>query len=168
MTRIGLISDTHSHIDERILHYFDEVDEIWHAGDIGSMEVLEKLEAHKPTRAVYGNIDNAQIRSATEHIHRISLEGMNFWMIHIGGRPGKYSKGIHESLVTERPDVFICGHSHICKVQQDARYDMLYINPGAAGFQGFHKVRTMLRFCVHAGKMSDLEVIELGLRGTEL
>ena len=87
MTRIGLISDTHSHIDERILHYFDEVDEIWHAGDIGSMEVLEKLEAHKPTRAVYGNIDNAQIRSATEHIHRISVEGMNFWMIHIGGRP---------------------------------------------------------------------------------
>ena len=167
MTRIGLISDTHSHIDDRILHYFDEVDEIWHAGDIGSMEVLEKLEAHKPTRAVYGNIDNSQIRSATEHIHRISLEGMHFWMIHIGGRPGKYSKGIHEHLVSERPDVFICGHSHICKVQQDQRYDMLYVNPGAAGVQGFHKMRTLLRFCVHQGKMSNLEVIELGLRGKE-
>lgn len=165
MIRIGLISDTHSHLDDRILHYFDEVDEIWHAGDIGSMEVLEKLESHKPTRAVFGNIDNAQIRSATEHIHRISVEGMNFWMIHIGGRPGKYSKGIHEYLTNERPDVFICGHSHICKVQQDSRYDMLYINPGAAGVQGFHKMRTMLRFCVHKGKMSNLEVIELGLRG---
>ncbi len=165
MTRIGLISDTHSYIDDRILHYFDEVDEIWHAGDIGSMEVLEKLEAHKPTRAVYGNIDNAQIRSATEHIHRITLEGVNFWMIHIGGRPGKYSKGIHEQLVLERPGVFICGHSHICKVQQDSRYKLLYMNPGAAGIQGFHKMRTMLRFCVHDGKLSDLEVIELGLRG---
>lgn len=165
MKRIGLLSDTHSYIDDRILHYLDEVDEIWHAGDIGNLEVLETLEKHKPTRAVYGNIDGADIRRATEHIHRIKLEGVHFWMIHIGGRPGRYSQGIHDFLVAEKPDVFICGHSHICKVQQDSRYDMLYMNPGAAGKHGFHKMRTMLRFCVHEGKVSNLEVIELGLRG---
>ncbi|MFK7755694.1 MAG: metallophosphoesterase [Flavobacteriales bacterium] len=165
MTRIGLISDTHGYMDDRILHYFDEVDEIWHAGDIGSMDVLEKLEAHKPTRAVYGNIDDSKMRSATEHIHRIRIEGVDFFMIHIGGRPGKYYKGIPELLISERPKVFICGHSHICKVQQDKRYNLLYMNPGAAGIQGFHKMRTMLRFCVHDGKLSDMEVIELGIRG---
>lgn len=162
--RIGLISDTHGYMDERILHYFDEVDEIWHAGDIGNLDVLEQLEAHKPTRSVYGNIDGADIRRATEHIQRITLEGLNFWMIHIGGRPGRYAKGIHEMITAERPNVFICGHSHICKVQQDSRYKMLYMNPGAAGRHGFHKIRTMLRFCAHKGKVSDLEVIELGPR----
>ncbi len=167
MTRIGLLSDTHGYMDDRILHYLDEVDEIWHAGDIGSMEVLEKLEGHKPTRAVFGNIDDHKIRAATEHIHRIELEGIFFWMIHIGGRPGRYAKGIHEHLLAEKPGVFICGHSHICKVQQDKRYNMLYMNPGAAGVHGFHKIRTMLRFCVHNGKLSDLEVIELGKRGKE-
>jgi len=165
MTRIGLLSDTHGYIDERILHHLDEVDEIWHAGDIGTLEVLEKLEAHKSTRAVFGNIDGSEIRAATEHIHRISVEGLNFWMIHIGGRPGKYYKGIHEHLIAEKPDVFICGHSHICKVQKDLRYNLMYVNPGAAGAHGFHKIRTMLRFSVHEGKMSNLEVIELGLRG---
>ena len=165
MTRIGLISDTHSYIDDRILEHFKDVDEIWHAGDIGSMEVLEKLEAFKPVKAVFGNIDNDKIRRSTEHILRLSVEGCSFWMIHIGGRPGRYSKGIHELISAEKPNVFICGHSHICKAQFDQRYNMLYLNPGAAGIHGFHKIRTMMRFSVSKGKVENLEVIELGKRG---
>ena len=141
MMKVGLLSDTHAWWDEKYLEYFESCDEIWHAGDIGSVEVAEKLAAFRPLRAVYGNIDG-QIK-------------------HIGGYPGKYDPSIIGSLMARPPKLFISGHSHILKVKYDKTLDMLHINPGAAGMSGFHKVRTMVRFVIENGAFKDLEVIEL-------
>ena len=162
--RIGLISDTHSHLDEAVFRHFEMCDEIWHAGDIGDISVLDRLKAFKPVRAVFGNIDDNKVRAeCPEHIREV-IEGVDVWMTHIGGKPGNYVTPIRPVMKTNPPQLFICGHSHICMVQLDKSNKSLYMNPGAAGVHGFHKVRTLLRFELNSGKIENLEVIELGLR----
>lgn len=163
--RIGLISDTHSYIDERILALLKGSDEIWHAGDIGDLSVTDALKEVAPLRAVYGNIDNHLARAEFPLHQRFSIQGLRVWMTHIGGRPGKYDPRIREALLIERPDLFICGHSHICLVKADPTIGGLYMNPGAAGVHGFHKVRTLMRFSIVEGTPTNLEVVELGARG---
>lgn len=165
MLKIGLLSDTHGDLDPKIFHHFKDVDEIWHAGDIGSLSVIDELKKFKPLRAVYGNIDDHTIRLECPEFLRFELEGVKVLMTHIGGKPGKYSKPVFEVLQTHSPDLFICGHSHILLVQQDPRFKMLWMNPGACGFKGFHPVRTLLRFNIEGGKIQNLEAIELGRRG---
>lgn len=162
MIKIGLLSDTHSHFPEEVYKYFAEVDEIWHAGDIGAVEVLDKLKAFKPTRAVWGNIDGQDIRKAHPLDMTIELEGLRIWMTHIGGYPGKYAERIKKKLEITKPGLFISGHSHILKVIPDKKLNLLHLNPGAAGKEGFHQIRTLMRFAIDAGKIKDLEVIELG------
>lgn len=163
--KIGLISDTHSFLDERVFHHFENCDEIWHAGDVGNEEVIDKLESFKPVRGVFGNIDGKEIRIRwPENLH-FNCEGMNVWMTHIGGKPPRYKPQVLKELKINTPDIFICGHSHILGVMQDpALNKMLYMNPGAAGRHGFHKIRTLLRFDINKGKVSNMEVIELGPR----
>ncbi len=165
MKRIGLLSDTHSYLDPKIFKYFEEVDEIWHAGDIGSMEIIEQLEAFKPLRVVYGNIDGGKLRTEFPLDLRFECEGMQVWMTHIGGYPGRYNRRVRILMQEHAPDLFICGHSHILKVMPDKKHDLLHINPGACGIHGFHKVRTIVRFSIEDAILKDLEVIELGLRG---
>ena len=161
MKRIGLLSDTHGYWDERYLKYFEECDEIWHAGDIGSKEVMDRLMAFKPFRGVYGNIDGQDIRKILPEINRFMLEGADILIKHIGGYPGKYDSQIKKILNISAPTLFISGHSHILKVKYDKEYGMLHINPGAAGKYGFHTVRTIVRFSIEQENFSDLEVIEL-------
>lgn len=165
MLRIGLLSDTHSDLDPKILEHFKEVDEIWHAGDIGSMEVLEKLEAFKPTRAVFGNIDDHNIRRATKEFLRFKVEETDVLITHIAGRPGKYANPAYEELMKNgAPKLFVCGHSHIALAQMDQKFNMLWLNPGACGFKGFHQVKTIFRFSITGDKIHNLECIELGPR----
>ena len=161
MTRIGLLSDTHSYLDPRVLEHFAEVDEIWHAGDIGSEDVLNRLEALKPVRAVFGNIDGQAIRVRTGRHQRFEIEGVSVWITHIGGYPGKYAREVIPEIFRKPPQLFIAGHSHITKVMFDKTLNCLHINPGAAGVQGFHVLRTALRFRIENGKISDMEVFEL-------
>ena len=163
--RIGLLSDTHGWLDPRIKDHFSACDEIWHAGDFGGVEVTEELARWKPLRAVYGNIDDGPSRLAFPEHQRFTLEGVRVWMTHIGGRPPRYERAVIEELRKDPPALFICGHSHICAVQFDPKINCLYMNPGAAGRHGWHQVRTVLRFRLDAGKIKDLEVIELGKRG---
>lgn len=165
MTKILLLSDTHGHMDDRILAYAGEADEVWHAGDIGSLEVTDALRALKPVRAVYGNIDGAPVRREFPLDNRFACEGVQVWITHIGGYPGRYERRVREALLVKPPKLFICGHSHILKVQYDKRFDLLHMNPGACGKAGFHQVRTMLRFAIDGDQIRDLEVIELGKRG---
>ena len=161
MKRIGLLSDTHAWWDDRYIRYFESCDEIWHAGDIGSLEVARRLEAIKPLRAVYGNIDGQELRTIYPKNQRFTIEGADVWITHIGGYPGKYDPSVIGSLMARPPKLFISGHSHILKVKYDKTLDMLHINPGAAGMSGFHKVRTLVRFVINQGAFQDLEVIEL-------
>ncbi|WP_308777052.1 metallophosphoesterase family protein [uncultured Bacteroides sp.] len=161
MKRIGLLSDTHGYWDERYLKHFESCDEIWHAGDIGSLEVAERLEAFRPLRAVYGNIDGQDIRLRFPEVNRFTLEGADILIKHIGGYPGKYDPSIKNVLLTHPPRLFISGHSHILKVKYDKTLRMLHLNPGAAGKYGFHTVRTLMRFTINNGNFFDLEVIEL-------
>lgn len=161
MKRIGLLSDTHAYWDDRYLKYFEPCDEIWHAGDIGSMEIVEKLRAFRPLRAVYGNIDGQDIRQLFPLTARFEIEGTQVLMKHIGGYPGKYDPSIRGSLLVRPPQLFISGHSHILKIKYDKTLKMLHINPGAAGRYGFHLTRTLVRFSIDRGNFSDLEVIEL-------
>ena len=162
--RIGLLSDTHGHMDDRILHHLEECDEIWHAGDIGDFRVTDALAELKPLVAVHGNIDDQLIRrDFPEHQH-IERAGCKIWMTHIGGRPGRYAKGIRRGLNQHRPDIFICGHSHLLTVQHDKSWGGVHLNPGAAGKQGFHRVRTLLRFHLENGTIQRPEVVELGPR----
>lgn len=162
--RIGLLSDTHSHMDDRIIHHLQGVDEIWHAGDIGTLDVTDRLAEIAPLRAVFGNIDDHRIRAEFREELRWETEGLNFLMRHIGGRPDRYASGVRTLLQHERPDVFICGHSHLLRIERDATWGGLYINPGAAGVHGFHRVRTILRFELHNGQINHMEAIELGPR----
>lgn len=163
MPRILLLSDTHNYFDEKITKYAEPCDQIWHAGDIGTVSVSDKLKALKPLTAVYGNIDGMDIRKEFPEHQRFRCEGVDVWMTHIGGTgPGKYPPGIRDSLTVRRPKLFICGHSHICKVIFDKQYNMLYMNPGAAGNYGLHKAKTMLRFTIDKADIKDLEVIEFG------
>ena len=161
MKRIGILSDTHGHWDDRYLKHFEPCDEIWHAGDIGSLELIEKLAAFRPLRAVYGNIDGQEIRRLYPETDRFTIEGTDVLMKHIGGYPGRYDASIRAKLFVRPPRLFVCGHSHILKVQYDKTLNMLCINPGAAGIYGFHKVRTLVRFAIDKGEFKDLEVIEL-------
>lgn len=162
MTRIGLLSDTHGYWDDRYLKYFEPCDEIWHAGDIGSQDIIDRLKAFRPFRAVYGNIDGQDIRLQYPETNRFTLDGADVLMKHIGGYPGKYDRSVHPVLLAHPPRLFISGHSHILKVKYDPTLQLLHINPGAAGKYGFHTQRTLVRFSIHEGQFSDLEVIELG------
>lgn len=164
MTRIGLISDTHGYLDDAVFKHFDQCDEIWHAGDFGNIEVAETLAAFKPFRAVYGNIDGQDIRLVYPEHLRFSCEDTKIWMTHIGGYPGKYAPLIREELYKDPPGVFITGHSHILKVMYDKKIGCLHLNPGAAGKYGWHKVRTLLRFCISDKKIHSLDVIEMANR----
>ncbi len=163
--RIGLISDTHGHLDEDILKHLEECDEIWHAGDIGDRSVTDTLQSIKPLRAVFGNIDHGALRHEFERDIRIPVEGLDVFMTHIGGYPGKYNKRVRTIFESDPPQLFICGHSHICKVMFDKKHQFLHINPGACGHHGFHKIRTICRFTINNGLIKDLQVIELGIRG---
>lgn len=161
MKRIGLLSDTHAWWDDRYLQYFEECDEIWHAGDIGSMEVAMRLQEFRPLRAVYGNCDGGDLRRLFTERLRWTCEGASVLMTHIGGYPGRYEPAVYPLLCSNPPALFISGHSHILKVQYDQRLHLLHINPGAAGLQGWHQVRTLVRFTADEGQFRDLEVIEI-------
>ena len=165
MTKILLLSDTHSHIDEKILKYVRQADEVWHAGDIGDLIVTDTLKSLKPLRAVYGNIDDDNARMEFPMNNRFLCEDVAVWITHIGGYPGKYNQTIRTEIQTNPPKLFICGHSHILKVQFDKKLNLLHMNPGAVGIHGFHQVRTMLRFEIDGDKIQNLEIIELGKRG---
>ncbi len=165
MKKIGLLSDTHSFFDERIYKFFDECDELWHAGDFGSMEVVEKLEEFKPTRGVYGNIDDAEIRLRFPLHDRFDCEGMDVWMTHIGGYPPKYNRQTVKQIQSNPPALFICGHSHILRVKPDKKLGLLHLNPGACGNEGIHKIKTMMMLEIEDGKLKRLQAVDLGPRG---
>ena len=162
--KILLLSDTHGHIDEAILKYAKLSDEIWHVGDIGVITVTDTLKKLKPLRAVYGNIDGTDARNEFPLDNRFTVNGLDVWMTHIGGYPNRYNTRIKESIKENPPKLFISGHSHILKVQYDPKLKLLHMNPGAVGKHGFHQVRTMLRFEIINGEITNLEVIELGNR----
>jgi len=163
--RIGLLSDTHSYLDDKVFNYFEDCEEIWHAGDIGTMDIVEKTEAFRPLRAVYGNIDDAKMRATFPENLRFELEGVDVFMTHIGGYPGRYTARVRQILQANPPKLYICGHSHILKVMPDKKLGLLHINPGAAGQHGFHQVRTVVRFTLNAGNIEEVDVVELGKRG---
>ena len=166
MVKIGVLSDTHSYLDDQILKHLRSCDVIFHAGDIGNMEVLEKIEAlGKPTHAVYGNIDDDQVRKACPEHLTTTIDGVKFLMIHIAGKPGWYYPNVRDLIQKEKPKVFICGHSHIVRVQYFEKLKHLHINPGACGKHGFHKVRTLLTFHIEEGKPTEMKLIELEKRG---
>jgi len=162
--RIGLISDTHSYIDKPILDQLEKCDEIWHAGDFGNKEIAEKLAAIKPLKGVYGNIDGPELRHLYPEQLSFDCENVKVLMRHIGGAPPNYNPETRKELLLHKPKLFISGHSHILKVMYDQRYDCLHINPGAAGKQGWHKVRTIIRLTIDGKEMKDCEVVELGKR----
>ena len=162
MKKILLLSDTHSHIDETILKYVKLADEVWHAGDIGDLKVTDTIQKLKPLRAVFGNIDNHEVRLEFPLNNRFFCEGVEVLITHIGGYPGKYSPAIREEITKNPPKLFICGHSHILKVMFDKKLNCLHMNPGAAGISGFHQKRTMLRFEIDGDKIQSLEIIEIG------
>lgn len=165
MVRIALLSDTHSFLDPKILKYLDPCDEIWHAGDIGNLQVTDALASIKPVKAVYGNIDDHTARRAYKQDLIFQCEDVKVYITHIGGYPDRYSQHAKTVIETERPQLFICGHSHILKVMYDKKFQLLHINPGACGNHGFHKIKTMIRFTIDKKEIKDLEVIELGTRG---
>lgn len=165
MTKILLLSDTHSHLDEKILKYVNQADEVWHAGDIGDLNVTDSIKKLKPLRGVYGNIDHDKARMEFPLHNRFLCEDVDVWITHIGGYPGKYNQNIRAELQNNPPKLFICGHSHILKVQFDKKLGLLHMNPGAAGIHGFHQVRTMLRFEIDGDKIQNLEIIELAKKG---
>ncbi len=160
MKKILLLSDTHSYIDNAILKYVKQADEVWHAGDIGDLNVTDTIKKIKPLRAVYGNIDNDQARLEFPEHNRFMCEDVDVWMTHIGGYPNRYNNRVRELIQENPPKLFICGHSHILKVMPDKKLQLLHMNPGAIGTHGFHKVRTMLRFEIDKEKIQNLEVIE--------
>lgn len=162
MTRIGLLSDTHSYLDDAVFKHFESCDEIWHAGDFGNIELADQLAAFKPLRGVYGNIDGQDVRIVYPESLRFKCEETDVWMTHIGGYPGRYNPKLRAELYSNPPGIFICGHSHILKVIYDKKINCLHLNPGAAGKVGWQKVRTLLRFCISGSKIHDMEIIELG------
>lgn len=165
--KIGLLSDTHSHLDPKVFEYFAACDEVWHAGDIGDRQVADALEKFRPFRAVYGNIDDKSLQVRYPEDLHFACEGITIWMTHIGGAPPNYNPRVKKLLkIQPVPDIFICGHSHILRVKRDEQFNnMLYINPGAAGNHGFHMVKTLVRFDVLDREIKNMEVIELGKRG---
>jgi putative phosphoesterase len=165
MLRIGLLSDTHHFLDEPLFRHFESCDEIWHAGDFGTIALADQLAAFKPLRGVYGNIDGQDIRKVYPEKLRWQSEGVKVYMTHIGGYPPRYNPVVKKELETDTPQLFICGHSHILKIMYDEQLHCLHMNPGAAGRQGWHTVRTAIRFTIDGANMKDCEVIELGPRG---
>jgi uncharacterized protein len=165
LKQIGLISDTHNYLDQAVFKHFDKCDEIWHGGDFGSSDISEALKKFKPLKGVYGNIDGADIRSEFPEVLKFNCEEVKVLMIHIGGYPNKYSPLAKKEIIDYRPKLFISGHSHILKIMYDEKFQCLHINPGAAGNQGWHKVRTLVRFKIDGSNIKDCEVIELGKRG---
>lgn len=165
MKTIGLLSDTHGTLHPRVFHHFVDCDEIWHAGDIGTTDVIDQLEKFKPLRAVFGNIDGNNVRKRTSENLIFTIEGLKVYITHIGGYPGRYDKQAYAILQKEKPGLFVCGHSHILKVQYDNKNQWLCMNPGAAGNHGWHTVITLLKFQVSQGEVKNLQAIELGKRG---
>ncbi|MBL4655155.1 MAG: metallophosphoesterase family protein [Bacteroidia bacterium] len=162
MIKIGLLSDTHGFLDPKLFEFFKDVDEVWHAGDFGTIEISDKLAEFKPLKGVYGNIDGQDIRLTHPLHQRFMCEGVDVWITHIGGYPGNYDRKVKESIYLKPPNLFICGHSHILKVMPDKKFkNFLHINPGAAGKIGIHKVSTAVRFQVNNDKIEELEIIEL-------
>ncbi|EKB48671.1 metallophosphoesterase family protein [Cecembia lonarensis] len=165
MVKIALISDSHSYLDGNIMDHLKDVDEIWHAGDVGDVDVVDRLPKGKAIRVVTGNIDDVQARARFPEELTFEIEGLKVLMLHIGGKPPRYAKGVKEKIQDYQAGLFVCGHSHICKVEYDKNLNCLYMNPGAIGQQGFHMMRTMLLFDVAQGKVQNLRVVELGKRG---
>ena len=164
--KIGLLSDTHGFLDPKIFDHFDLCDEVWHAGDIGDVTVANRLESFKPFRAVFGNIDDKSLQTRFPEDLFFTCEELNVWITHIGGFPPNYNPRVKKMLQTKLPQIFICGHSHVLRIAKDANFkNLLYINPGAAGNQGFHRTKTMVRFEIMGREIKNMEVIELGLRG---
>lgn len=161
MKKIGLLSDTHSFLNKSVFTYFDKCDEIWHAGDFGSIELVDELLKFKPIKGVYGNIDSAEIRKTFPEHLRFNCEKVDVWLTHIGGYPDKYHPKVKPEIYTNPPKLFICGHSHIVKVMYDKKINCLHINPGAAGKHGWQKVSTLIRFTITEDRIEDLELIEL-------
>jgi uncharacterized protein len=165
MKRIGLLSDTHHYLDPQVAEYFGGCDEIWHAGDFGTIGIAQELEKIAPLRGVYGNIDGTDVRQVFPLTIRFQIEGLDVLMTHIGGNPGRYALPIRQEVELNTPDVFICGHSHILKIVRDKpNKNMLFLNPGAAGKQGFQLYRTIVRFDIESGKLQNMEVVTLGER----
>jgi len=164
MIRIGLISDTHSYLDDSVFKHFADCDEIWHAGDFGTLELADRLAEFKPLKGVYGNIDGKDVRSVYPEHMRFKCEQVDVWMTHIGGYPGRYSANVKPEIYTNPPQLFITGHSHILKVIFDKKINCLHLNPGAAGKQGWHKVRTLMKFDINESKIENLNVVELSGR----
>jgi putative phosphoesterase len=165
MVKVGLIADNHDYLDPQVFEYFKDVDEIWHAGDFGTLKVAKDLENIAPVKGVHGNIDDQVIRDSYPYSNRFTVEGVDVWIVHIGGNPGRYSLPIRREMKKNPPNLFICGHSHILKIARDPdNKEMLFINPGAAGRQGFHTERTIIRFQVDNGSIDEVEVINLGPR----
>ena len=165
MVQIGLMSDTHSLLDPKVYEHFADCDEIWHAGDFGSVDLIDELMAFKPLRGVYGNIDGHKIRAEFPENLFFEIEGYKVFMTHIGGYPGRYNPRVKPLLQSHQPNLFITGHSHILKVMPDKQLGLLHINPGACGNSGWHKVKTLVRFRIDSGKIDNLQVIEIGYRG---
>ncbi|MES2566492.1 MAG: metallophosphoesterase family protein [Bacteroidota bacterium] len=165
MKHILLISDTHSHLDEALIKHIEAADEVWHAGDIGSIQVTNRIKLLKPLRAVYGNIDDANVRKEFPKNLIFTIENVKVFITHICGQPTNYLKEVKDILLAEKPKLFICGHSHILKVMFQQQYDVLHMNPGACGIRGFHQVKTVLRFAIDKEEIKDLAIIELGKRG---
>jgi putative phosphoesterase len=163
--RIGLISDTHGFLDDAVFRHFAECDEVWHAGDFGTVEVLDRLRAFRPVRGVYGNVDGAKLRAGLPEDLVWDCEGVPVYMTHIGGYPGNYDRRAEKEIRRHKPGLMICGHSHILKVIRDPALQLLHMNPGACGHNGWHLVRTLLRFTVESGKISTVQAVELGPRG---
>ncbi len=165
MKRIAVISDNHGYYCDAVEQHLLDADEIWHAGDIGSLDSIDRYRHMATFRAVYGNIDDADVRSVFPLNAIFTCEGLKIFMTHIGGYPGKYSARVHQVIESEKPNIYICGHSHICKIVPDKVHALLHINPGAYGIHGFHHFRTMVKFEIHETKIQNMQVIELGLRG---
>ncbi len=167
MIKVGLIADTHGYLDPQVNNYFEDRDEIWHAGDFGNWSVAERLQKIAPVTGVYGNVDGPDLRNEYPQHQRFEREGLRVWMTHIGGTPGRYALPIREEMEKDPPELFICGHSHILKIARDPELDkMIFMNPGAAGKYGFQVYRTCVRFNVYEGNVHDVEVINLGKQGS--
>jgi putative phosphoesterase len=166
MKRIGLLSDTHGFLDPKLEGYFDECDEVWHAGDVGPATVLDELATWgKELRFVYGNIDDHEVRAMAPLDLFFQCGNKTVFMTHIAGYPGRYNKRVRELISVQKPDIVVCGHSHILKVIYDKKLKHLHLNPGACGKHGFHQIRTALRFTIDGDDIRDMQVIELGMRG---
>jgi putative phosphoesterase len=166
LKKILLLSDTHGHLDQKIIKYINGADEVWHAGDIGTTVVADVISSLKPFKGVYGNVDGHELRSQFPENQIFRCEGVKVLMTHIGGYPGRYNARVKKLILEEKPQLYICGHSHILKVVQDRKNNLLHMNPGACGVHGFHQIRTLLRFELNQGKIEKLEAVELGQRGS--